>query len=143
VVDTFASYNAKLTKLQRELDGSALKAAIDKIGIAAKGDALNALKSDIQDTSMSNWRRGRPIKMAARYDFKSDHEIEVHPTKPSGGPWKVLESGRRAGTSKKGRRYGASRGKNTWSDALAIMERETPARVDKHIVKAAIRKSGV
>jgi hypothetical protein len=143
MADTFASFSHKIGVLRDELDGTALQRKLDHIGIAAKKDALNALKSDIGDTSMSNWRRKRPIKIAARYDFLSESEIEVKPTPRSFGPWKVLEQGRRPGTSKRGRRYGASRGKNTWSEAVKIMERETPKRVDRYVVKAAIRKAGV
>jgi hypothetical protein len=141
MADTFASFSHKIGVLRDELDGTALQRKLDHIGVEAKKDALNALKADIGDTSMSNWRRKRQIKIGARYDFLSENEIEVKPTPRSFGPWKVLEQGRRAGRSKRGRRYGASRGKSTWSEAVKIMERETPKRVDRYVVKAAIRKA--
>jgi hypothetical protein len=149
MADTFASFSHKIGVLRDELDGTALQRKLDHIGIAAKKDALNALKSDIGDTSMSNWRRKRQIKIGVRYDFLSESEIEVKPTPRSLGPWTVLEQGRRAGRSKpkrrspRGRYYSASKGKKTWSEAVKIMERETPKRVDRYVVKAAIRKAGV
>jgi hypothetical protein len=162
MADDFASFNRKLDDFRSELDGTKLKAKLDQIGKAAKDDAAKAVQGDLGDQSMSNWRRGSPFKIEARYDLKGDHEIEVTPTPRARGPWRVLEDGRRGGSAtdlvlvgrvrkksgtrrakSRGRNQGATAGKNTWSEAVEIMERETPKRVDRYVVEAAIRKSGV
>jgi hypothetical protein len=162
MADTFASFNRKLDDFRSELDGTKLKAKLEDVGKAAKGDAAKALAADIGDQSMSNWWRGRPINLAARYELKGDSSIEVTPAPRARGPWRVLEDGRRGGSAtdlvlvgrvrkksgtrrarSRGRNQGATAGKNTWSDAVQIMERETPKRVDRYVVEAAIRKSGV
>lgn len=161
MADTFASFNRKLDDFRGELDGSKLQRKLEAIGKAAKEDAHGAVRGDIGDQSMSNWWRGRPIQVQARYDLKGDSTIEVTPTPRSRGPWRVLEDGRRPGgaydlvqvgrvrkngtrrAKSRGRNQGATAAKTTWSDALAIMERETPKRVDKYVVEAAIRNSGV
>jgi hypothetical protein len=161
MADDFASFNRKLDDFRSELDGTKLKAKLDQIGKAAKDDAAKAVQADLGDQSASNWWRGRPIKIEARYDLKGDHEIEVTPTPKSRGPWRVFEDGRRGGSAtdlvlvgrvrksgtrrakSRGRNQGATAGKNTWSEAVEIMERETPKRVDRYVVQAAIRKSGV
>jgi hypothetical protein len=161
MADTFASFSRKIGDLESELDGSKLKAKLEQIGKESKGDAEKAVRGDLGDLSMSNWRRGSPIQILARYDLRSDHEIEVTPSPRARGPWRVLEDGRRGGAAtdlvlvgrvrksgtrrakSRGRNQGGTAGKSTWSDAVAIMERETPKRVDRYVVEAAIRKAGV
>lgn len=145
-VDDFAAFNRKLDRFRDQLDGRQLQAALDAIGKAAKEDAAEAVRSDLGDQSMSHWRRSRPIQIVARYDFPSDHEISVTPAPRARGPFTVLEEGRRAGVSKgrrgrAGRPVSASTGKQTWTEAAALMDRRTPDRVDKYVVKAAIRKA--
>lgn len=145
-MDDFASFNRKLDTFRDQLDGRQLQDRLHAIGKAAKDDASEAVKSDLGDQSMSHWRRGKPIQVVARYDFKSDHEIEVTPAPRARGPFTVLERGRSAGVSKgrrgrPGRVVSASRGKRTWSDAETLMDKRTPARVDRYVVKAAIRKA--
>ena len=149
MADTFATFGDRIKQLNDGINGVELKKKLDKIGVAAKGDALDALKSDIGDTSMSNWRRKRPIKIAARYDHKGDYAIEVKPTPRSNGPWKVLEDGRRPGQSKptkrspNGRRYSSSKGKKTWSHAVDLMEKRMPDRLDDVVLKVSIRRAGL
>jgi len=162
MADTFASFSRKIDDFKGELDGSKLKRKLEQIGKEAKEDAAKAVRGDLGDASMSNWRRGSPIQILARYDLRSDHEIEVTPTPRSRGPWRVLEDGRQGGAAtdlvlvgrvrkksgtrrakSRGRNQGGTAGKSTWSDAVAIMERETPKRVDRYVVEAAIRKAGV
>lgn len=127
---------------------------LDAIGKAAKQDAAEAVRSDLGDMSMSHWWRGRPIEIQARYDVRSDHEVDLAPTPRSRGPWRVLEDGRRAGGAfdlvqvgrrrkdgtrrgrSRGRNQGATSGKSTWSDASRLMEQRTPQRVQDEHVKA-------
>lgn len=161
MADDFASFAHKIDRLERELDGRALAEKLAKIGKAAKDDAADAVRGDLGDLSMSHWRRGRPIQITARYDVVSDHEIEVSPAPRARGPWRVLEDGRRGGAAtdlvlvgrarrdgtrrarSRGRNSGSTAGKQTWSDAVRLMDQRTPERVEKHVVKAAIRKAGV
>jgi hypothetical protein len=146
---TFATFGDRIKQVNDGINGVELKKKLNKIGVAAKGDVLDALKSDIGDTSMSNWRRKKPIKISARYDHKGDYAIEVKPSKSSHGPWKVLEDGRRPGHSKptkrspNGRRYSASKGKKTWSNAVDLMEKRMPDRLDDVVLKVAIRRAGL
>lgn len=161
VTSDLPQFLAKVDRLKAEVDGRALAKKLDEVGKGAKADAAEAVTGDIGDLSMSNWWRGRPIQIAARYDVVSDHEIEVAPTPRSRGPWRVLEEGRRGGSAtdlvlvgrvrksgtrrarSRGRNQGATAGKNTWSDAERLIEERTPDRVSKHVVEAAIRKAGL
>jgi hypothetical protein len=146
MADDFASFNRKLDDFRSELDGTKLKAKLDQIGKAAKDDAAKAVQADLGDQSASNWWRGRPIKIEARYDLKGDHEIEDGRRGGSATDLVLVGRVRKSGTRRaksRGRNQGATAGKNTWSEAVEIMERETPKRVDRYVVQAAIRKSGV
>lgn len=157
--DDFAAFNRKLDVLRDQLDGKQLQSSLEAVAKAAKDDAAEAVRGDLGDQSMSHWRRGNPFQIAARYDFPSDHEIEVKPTPRTRGPWRVLEEGRKAGgafdlvqvgrarkdgtrrAKSRGRNQGGTGGKSTWSDAEALMDKRTPARVDRFVVKAGIRKA--
>lgn len=156
MADTFASFSGRVERFADDVAGRALRETLEKIGQAAKKDAAEAVSGDLGDLSMSNWRRGRPIPIQARYEVRSDHEVELMPTPRSRGPWRVLEDGRQAvaaggqvevgrrrkdGTrrTKRSRGQGSTRAKQTWSDAMALMDRRTPDRIDAE-VKRAIRR---
>lgn len=146
---SFKEYQARIEKLQRALEGPELEKVLHELGKGAKGDAVKAVQADIKDTSMSNWRRGAPIEIAARYDQVAENAIDVGPERKNRGPWRVLEDGRQAGGAydlvqvgrrrkdgtrrgkSRGRNQGATEGKQTWTDAVAIMDSETPKRVAK------------
>jgi hypothetical protein len=159
MADDFAAFRRKVDKLEREYDGRALQDKLHKIGQESKKDVAEAVTGDLGDQSMSNWWRGRAIQIVGRYDFPSDHEIAVTPAPRARGPFRVLEDGRQSGGAfdmvqvgrvrkdgtrrgrSRGRNQGATAAKNTWSDAEQLLERRTPDRVDKYVVKAAIRKA--
>ena len=159
MADDFAAFNRKLDKFRDQLDGKQLRSSLEAVAKPAKDDAAEAVRGDLGDQSMSHWRRGNPIQILARYDFPSDHEIEVKPAPRARGPWRVLEDGRRPGGShdlvqvgrtrkdgtrrakSRGRNQGATAAKRTWSEAADLIERRTPDRVDRYVVKAAIRKA--
>ena len=144
---SFAQYQARIEKLQRALEGPELEKVLHVLGKGAKGDAVKAVEGDLGDRSMSHWRRGAPIEVTARYDQVADNAIDVGPERKNRGPWRVLEDGRQAGSAfdlvqvgkrrkdgtrrgkSRGRNQGATEGKGTWSDAVAIMDNETPKRV--------------
>lgn len=152
MADTFASYGARLDKVNRSLAGPDAQKLLHAIGKAAKDDAGEAAAGDLGDRSMSHWRRGNPIELAARYDLTSDTALDVSPTPRSRGPWRVMEDGRKSGSASdlvqvgkrrkdgtrrgksRGRNQGATQGKGTWSDASALMADRTPGRVqDEHL----------
>ena len=151
MADTFESYSRRLDKLNRSLSGPDMEKLLATVGMAAKKDAAEAVAGDLGDHSMSHWRRGSPIQIEARFDVKSDSEVEVMPSPRSRGPWRVLEEGRKPGGAfdlvqvgrrrkdgtrrgkSRGHNQGATAGKGTWSDALAIMDAKTPGRVQDEI----------
>ena len=116
-----------------------LKPVLTAIGMTGKDESTRAVRSDIGDVSMSNWRRAKPISIGARFDL-SGTSVMITPDRRSRGPWKVLESGRRAGTSRRGRRYSSSSGKGTWSDAERLIEVEAPRVAQRALEVEAQRR---
>ena len=153
MADTFATYSRRLDKLERALSGPDAEKLLESVGKDAKGDASEAVSGDLGDHSMSHWRRKSLIQIEARYDVKSDEQVDILPTPRSRGPWRVLEDGRRGGSAtdlvqvgrmrkdgtrrgkSRGRNQGATAGKSTWTDATALMSVRTPARVQEEHVK--------
>lgn len=160
MADTLGSYADKVRRFEQALQGPDAEKLLNVVGKAAKQDAAEAVEADLGDRSMSHWRRGNPIELAARYDVRSDSEVEVLPTPRSRGPWRVMEDGRRAGSAydlvqvgrvrkdgtrrgrSRGRNSGATQGKNTWTEASALMEQRTPERVQDEHVKLIRRTLG-
>lgn len=151
------SFAKRVEGFADDLAGQALRAASEKVGKAAKGDASEAVRGDLGDESMSHWRRRAPIQIAARYDVKSDHQVEVLPTPRSRGPWRVLEDGRSAGSAtdvvqvgrvrkngtrrakSRGRNQGGTGGRKTWTAAVVLMADRTPGRVNKELGRSMSR----
>jgi hypothetical protein len=156
VADTFASFNRRVVKFQKELSDDAL---LHEIGKMAKAEATKAASADLGgDDSFSGWNKKKPIPLDTRYDIVGPGRLSFHPSRRSAGPWTVAEHGRNqtAGPSLRsssltptGRRRragatrrwnGQTRGKQTASDALAAIEPKVPKIVDRRIGRA-IRKS--
>jgi hypothetical protein len=167
-----AAFQRKIDGVIKEFDGTAGKQRLQRVAVQTKKDVDEAVRGDLGDLSMSGWRRGRPIEVRGRFEVVSDHEFEVKPAKRATGPMRVLEEGRNAGgrpggfqgpgvnrktggrnftstgkvaktRSRKARRYnGQTRGKDTWTDAVHLMEQRVPGRVDKEVVKALGRYLG-
>ena len=151
MADTFASFNVKLVKLQKELTDDAL---MHDIGKMAKDEARKAASADLGgDPKFSGWAP----TLDTRYDIVRPGVLSFHPSKRSAGPWTVSEVGRNqsAGPSlrsssltptgrrrkAKARRWnGQTQGKQTASDALAAIEPKVPKLVDSHVGRA-IRKT--
>jgi hypothetical protein len=145
MVESLASFNAKMGRLGDEFAGRALRAIAEDVGKASKVDVADAVRGDLGDLSMSNWRRSRPIQITGRYDLEGEGQVAIMPARRALGPMRVLEEGRKAGMSKARRRrrsrpVSSSPGKGTWSDALSIMQREVPGRVAR-AVNGAVRRS--
>jgi hypothetical protein len=151
VADTFASFNRRVVKFQKELSDDAL---MHEIGKMAKAEATKAASADLGgDPKFSGWAP----TLDTRYDIVGPGRLSFHPSRRSAGPWTVAEHGRNqtAGPSlrsssltptgrnrrARARRWnGQTRGKSTASDALAAIEPKVPKIVDRRIGRA-IRKS--
>lgn len=140
-------FAADLNRLASNLTGQQMRSVMTELGVAAKKDAEDAVRRDIGDLSMSNWRRGRPIQIGARFDVTTATIVNVTPTPRSRGPFKVLEQGRQAGMSRgtrrrAARRVGRSRSQRTWTDAERIVEQRTPKRAMDAMTKLILRVVG-
>jgi hypothetical protein len=152
--DTFASFSKRVDVFVNGITDPALKAAMTKIGVAAKADATAAASADLGgDPKFSGWA---PI-LETRFDHVGEGRISFHPTRRAAGPWTVAEFGRnstagprmigpritktgKVSKAKQKRWNGRTAGKGTATAALAKIEAATPDRYDKEI-GALIRKA--
>ncbi len=152
MADTFASFNAKVVKFQKELTDDAL---MHDIGKMAKSEATNAASADLGgDPKFSGWAP----TLDTRYDIVGPGKLSFHPSRRSAGPWTVAEFGRNASAGPsirsssmtptgrkrkaKARRYnGQTKGKNTATEALNAIEPKVPKLVQSHIGRAIRRTS--
>ena len=163
MADTFASFNRRVERLQKELTDDAL---MHDVGKMAKAEATKAASADLGgDPKFSGWA---PI-LATRYDIIGPGRLLFKPTPKSAGPWTVAESGRNQGNASgfagpsinrstgltsrtqsgavrrsrgaRARKWnGRTQGKNTATDALAAIEPKVPKLVQGHLGRA-IRKT--
>lgn len=117
----------KLSLLQKEMSGEAARRALNRIGIDAKKDALEAVKSDLGDTTMSGWWRPsarrpnrKPIPIVTAFNVVGDTELQIVPRGASAGPWRVLEEGRKA--SAKGDSYGYQKRRFTKTKGVVVSD---------------------
>jgi hypothetical protein len=161
--DTFASFNAKLSQLEKSIKTPPLA----RIGNKVKGDVDNAVRGDIGDLSMSGWRRGNPIQIQGAYKVLTPTSLEIAPTPRSRGPMRVLEQGRHAGggfqgpgvnrstgltartkggrvrkVRANGRWNGRTDGKDTWSDAVRVLEKKVPRLMFEELQRSMGRLFG-
>ena len=152
MADTFASFNVKLGKLQKELSDDALMHAIGKM---AKVSADKETKVDLgSDGQFSGW----PGSLATRYDIVGEGKLLFKPSSArAAGKWTVAEYGRNASqgprirsssltptgrtrSAKSMRRWnGVTAGKNTAGRAVDEIDKQVPKLVDQHVGRA-IRK---
>jgi hypothetical protein len=142
VTTDLAGLVVKLERVRNDLTSEAL---LRDVGMRGKQLGTAAVNADTGgDARMSNWRRGRPINLATRFDVQSESLVQIAPSPRARGPVKVLTYGREAGMSRGTRRrasrpVSASRGKGTWVRAVADMEAELPKVVQRHTV-SVLRK---
>lgn len=158
MADDLERFAVDLRTLASGLTGEQMRKALDKVGVAAKGDAVEAARVDLgSDRAFSGWKRVGPLE--ARYSLhKNMSGLTVHRAPRSAGPWRVAEQGRNQGNAsgfqgpgvnretgltsrtssgrlrrvraRQARRWnGRTVGKDTWTDAERLMERRTPARL--------------
>jgi len=126
--------NDKMVACMQAVEGQSTKEALKRVGIESRKIVRRELVKDVgSDEAMSNWRRGRPVTLRMWFEQPSDDMLVVAPSRYSRGIWRTLEDGRRAGTRGRYRRratrsrqrpirWGASRGKQTWSRSMSIVE---------------------
>lgn len=132
----FREVQLKLDQYNRLVDGRGLRWITTEVAMQAKKDLLDTAKIDAgSDLALSGWRRAprKPVKLRAGFELKSNGQAEFVP-KPN-GVWKVLEAGRDSGISKKratrGRVYGRSSGKLTWTRAWEKIGPKVPKWTEK------------
>lgn len=151
-----------LTAVAAAVGAEARADALKAVGLESKDDARKAIRGDLGDLDMRNWRRRNPIQLGARFD-QSDTSVTVIPERRAAGPLQLLEEGRRAGMSKgrkggrraagsakgsargvarPGRRVGRTAAKHTWSDAVKLMTDAAPERALKAIQAAVLKRWG-
>ena len=90
----------KFQKLATALSGPAIKQIGNEIGLAAKDDIAKEVRKDAGgNLAMSGWRRGKPVQITGRYDFKNTTSVVISPEKGAGGPMRVLNDGRNQGNA--------------------------------------------
>ena len=147
MADTFATFNFKIDRFQKELGADAMSHAVGKM---AKAEATKAASADLGgDPKFSGWA----ATLDTRYDIVGPGIVSFHPSRRSAGPWTVAEHGRHTmsgpslasssltPTGRKSRRRakrwnGRTEGKATASDALAAIDRELPKVVDGQVARA-------
>lgn len=127
---------AKLNKYSRLVDGRGLRWITTETSVQAKKVLLEEGRQDTGgNNQLSGWRRPpkKAVRVRAGFELRSDSRAEFMP-KPN-GIWKVLERGRDSGISKKratrGRVYGRTAGKSTWSRAWQRINPQVPRWVAK------------
>ena len=153
MADTFASFNAKLARFQKEIGDDATLHAIGKM---AKAEADASAKSDLgSDGQFSGW----PGALATGYDIIGPGKMIFKPRNArAAGKWTVAELGRNASQGPRlrsstltptGRRRsarsmrrwnGVTQGKNTATDAVNEIEKKVPKIVQTGVSRA-IRKT--
>jgi hypothetical protein len=150
--DTFDSFAHRVGVFVNGITGSELKQVMTKLGVEAKKDAEKAASADLGgDPKFSGWA---PV-LETRFDHVGEGRISFHPTGKSAGPWTVAEHGRhqtagppspnltKSGKAKKGKGKkwnGRTQGKGTATEAVAVIEKETPDRFEKEL-KKVLRKA--
>ena len=150
MAESFASFNNKVVRFQKELGDDRLG---HEIGKMAKDEAEKAASADLGgDPKFSGWAP----KLDTRYDIVGPGRVSFHPFKRSAGPWTVAEFGRnstasprmtgprltqtgRVSRARQKRWNGVTKGKGTATDALNAIDRELPKVAQKQIGRA-IRK---
>ena len=153
--ETFAQYESRIARFQRELEDQWAVSTATKMGVRAKELAARAASADLGgDPKFSGW--------APTLDTRFDHVkgrpgvISFHPSKQAAGPWTVAQFGRgqaegprmvgprltktgRVSKARQKRYNGRTKGKDTADDALKLIEADMPRVVDREVGRA-IRK---
>jgi len=72
VATSLQGFERKLVAVGKEFDGSAGLARLKRVAMDTKGDIDVAVKGDLGDSSMSGWRRGRPVQVKGAFKVEGD-----------------------------------------------------------------------
>lgn len=126
----------KMAAVTKAVAGNDLRSTLTDVGVESKKLIEREVKRDFgADLGMSNWRRGRVVKLRSGFDQPADDTLVFNP-RPH-GVWVVAEEGRRAGSTSRPRRrrgsarrgpssWGASPGKRTWTRSQRMIRADTP-----------------
>lgn len=122
MADDLSTLITGLDEFARELADEGMKAMFDAIGMGAKEDVADAVKTtpvrpgrSLADQSMSGWRRGKKGtvgKIVAEYKIEGS-QITIRPMGNSTGQMRVLEDGRKAHAAGSMRNSGTYTSKKT------------------------------
>lgn len=157
--DTFPQFEAKLAGLERDVND---RKTMNRLGVGAKADALEAAKNDWGgDAQIGTWHHGA---LATTYEIEDATDaVEIMATKRTRGPWLVADQGRHKGEGagpwqgpiavrltksgkaskrqqKRKKWNGQTEGRDTWADAVALMEKRTVGRYYIELQKALAKR---
>lgn len=142
MADDLREFASRLDRLAKDLSGPQMKQVMTSLGVDAKKDIVTAVDRDIGGSTFSRWPRA---SLVGGFEHVGDGSISIEPQRRSRGPMRVAEQGRRAGMSngrrRKGR-VGATRGRGTWTDAGALIEKNTLVRAEREIHKLISKSLG-
>lgn len=161
-IHDFALHLADLAKMIAP-NSPAMRKVLDAAGMEGKASAAAAARRDLGgDGKFSGWPKA---SLEARYsDHRDGLGVTIHRAPRSAGPWRVADQGRNQGNAtgfsgpgvnprtgrtargargmvrtvqpRRGRRWnGRTVGKNTWSDAEALMISRIPRVVEAEVDK--------
>ena len=136
--------SADLRRVANMFEGRDVVQILTRVGVENKGWIDDAVRADIGDTSMSGWRRGKPIQITGRFALYTGSKsgLVFMPQRRAAGPMRVLEQGRNSPTggyvpqrSRRARRAnGRTAGKGTWSEAEKRLNREVPKSMETELL---------
>lgn len=93
----FKSLDRKVVALAAALTGPMAKKRLGRVGRKLAPEVDHAVARTLGDQSMSGWRRADPIEIRGGSKVLSDNEVRIGAQRGSGGPLRVLQSGRNMG----------------------------------------------
>jgi len=166
----FRALEKKLDGVAAEFDGRARKSRLEAIGKLCEKDVDRPVQGDLGDLSMSGWRHKSPIDVVGHSEMATsvDFGIFVSPA-VKGGAWRkglglmrVLQDGRKAYSKgdkrqsgwrvrkkdgavvaknrKVKRNTGATKGKDTWDDAVKLIDENIGKRIHTGIVQDTLNR---
>jgi len=112
-----------------------MRATLVKVGVEGRKIVEKEVRKDFgSDMAMSNWWRGKPVRLRVGFEVEKDSLLQFNP-RPT-GHWQVAEQGRRTKSRKPRRRrgltraspssWGPSKGKQTWTRSQRQLVAKTP-----------------
>lgn len=99
MAESFADLQRKLLAIERDLEGSASRSTMGRVGRALRPEIDRAVSGTLGDLSMSGWRRSGPIDIVGSHRVLDDATVLIEPVKRAKGPMAVLERGRNQGNA--------------------------------------------